>query len=206
MHEHAMGKSVAIVWACFAMGCGSAGTDAEVAESAIEVASTDPTEPLFWSSRCQGTVGAQRVHFSRYLSAPVEVVFPYLTYEDRIDWLGPFHMRKYGAPYRYGTGSIRVVGLDSAPIVEETVWGYEWQREVTYGVTRSASYKNHCGVMRVTKRGVGTQFEWDLAFDAKGGPGDFLRSFTESYLKGHLDTLERRVEREAAALSPNPKL
>ncbi len=201
-----MRSGLVVAWSCVVIGCGGADPAVESSETSTEAVAADPKDASFWSSRCPGPVGAQRVHFSRYLSAPVEVVFPYLTYADRIGWLGPFHVRKYGSPYTYGVGSIRVVGLDSAPIVEETVWGYEWQREVTYGVTRSGSYKNHCGVMRVSKCGVGTQFEWDLAFDAKGGSGAFLRSFTESYLGGHLDTLERRVERDAEALEPNPAL
>lgn len=163
--------------------------------------STDPATEEFWNTRCPGETGEQQLHFSAVIDAPPSYVFPYLTYEDKIGWLGTFHVRRFGTPLPYGAGSIRVVGLNSAPIVEETVFEYDFADELTYGVTRSATYKNHCGVMRTSAlSGDRTLFRWDLRFDPKsGGSGAFLKSFTNTYLGDALKRLENRVERDYRA-------
>ncbi len=163
----------------------------------LEDVLAEPDSEAFWAERCTNDPGDLRVEFVRTFDVEPDELFPYLTHPDKISWLGPFHLTQEGdvEGEPYGAGSIRVVGADGAPIVEEEVTDYHFGEELTYRVNKSSSYEDHCGIMRTFAVDGATVLQWNLRFNAKSGNvPSVLRSYTEDYLGGRLDILENRVE------------
>lgn len=159
-----------------------------------------------WDSQCPTTEGAARIELTTDLDGWPEDVFPYLSDADKISWLGPFRVTQEGddPDEPYGVGSVRVVGATCAPLVEEQVFHYDFPNKLNYGVTRSLAYKNHCGVMELTRLEsedrLGTQLRWTITFDVKAGNSlPITKSFTHSYLNGRLRALKKKIENEVEA-------
>jgi len=144
--------------------------------------------------------GEKEIIFQRTFNTSRKNLFKWLSNIDYIkQWLGNFHERTSSLDpnNRFGKGHVRRIDAPFVGVTDETITIATLPSHIRYRATQSSMMMHHQGDMMIHSLGKNkSELFWVITFDSKWKSANFLKWFTETFLKGGLKKLNRKINKE----------
>jgi uncharacterized protein YndB with AHSA1/START domain len=144
--------------------------------------------------------GKKEIILQRTFNTSRENLFKWLSDVKYIKkWLGDFHERtsSLDPKNRFGKGHVRRIDAPFVGITDETITIAQYPWHIRYRATQSSMMSHHQGDMMIHSLGKNkSELFWVISFDSKWKSSSFLKWFTETFLKGGLRKLNKKINKE----------
>lgn len=144
--------------------------------------------------------GKKEIILQRTFNTSRENLFKWLSNIKYIQkWLGNFKEQtsSLDPKNRFGKGHVRRIDAPFVGITDETITIAQYPWHIRYRATQSSMMMHHQGDMMIHSLGKNkSELFWIITFDSKWKSAGFLKWFTETFLKGGLRKLNRKINKE----------